>query len=203
MKKTIGIFIVGIGVAFSGLAQTNNLQPIPSTPPETPATPVAAVEVPGILGKEVTKLGGDFFAWFKDNKAFFTNKVVIVEAGALYHRDLGVGGFADVQFPITDQLSAGFAVAYLDGQFYDAALSIKAGTTINIPWIKLPVYAYVETGPGYNLSKGEVIAQSFAGAIVKFDISSKWVVTVGGAVGNISDVSGAVLAGGASLSYKF
>lgn len=189
MKKLISVLTLGSLLAFKGFTQ-----PVPVVDPIAAAVTNAA--------PATTQLGKDFLSWFKDNKAFFENKTVGVEVGALYNKSKGIGAFADVQFPITDQLSAGFAAAYLGGELYDAALSVKLGTTLNIPIIKLPVYAYVESGPGYNLSKSEVIAQSFAGGIIKFNISTRWSATAGLAVGNITDLAGPVYAGGFSFTFK-
>lgn len=210
------IAIIGI---LAALAIPCHAQPVPPNPPDP--TTFAAVQPPGqpvvttnasggttttthSVGGDLKTLGGDLFGWLKDNKPFFTNSV-IVEAGALYAPQLkhGLGAFVDFQFPVDQQLSLGFAVAYLNGQLYDASLSARLGTTFQVPLIKRDLYAYVESGPGYNISKREIMSQSFAGGIMKFTLGSKWTLTIGGALGNISDVAGPVYAGGASLGFSW
>ncbi|HEX3855947.1 MAG TPA: hypothetical protein VHY30_01480, partial [Verrucomicrobiae bacterium] len=92
-------------------------------------------------------------------------------------------------------------VAYLDHNFYDATLNARVGDEFNLPFIHIPLYAYIESGGGYNLSKSEVIAQAFSGATLKIPITQNQTLTIGGAVGTISDYSGNIYA--AAISYTF
>ena len=135
------------------------------------------------------------------------NGLVTVESGALYAtKTRTVGGFLDCYLPVggtNSVLGAGFGLAYLDQNFYDATLNARLGDTFNVPFINLPVYAYVESGGGYNLSKNEVISQAFGGLLFKLPVTTAQTVTLGAAIGAISDEPGNIWALGGSYTWTF
>lgn len=145
-----------------------------------------------------SRLLSDAKAFFTDAQPFFTNATF--EAGVLKNRDK-YGGFADVQVPIANQASIGFGGAFLDGDFYDASISFRTGTTWKVPLLG-DVYQYIGSGPGWNFQKQHAILYTFTGAIWKHDFA-KFTLSAGGAIGSISDRAGPVIAAGMSGSLKF
>jgi len=165
-----------------------------------------------LLGAAGESVGGSVLNFLESNS---TNKTITVESGALhygskYTKDFG--GFVDVQFPSNGTnsiLSTGFGLAYLNHEFYDASLNVRLGANVPIPFLtntNTTLYVYGESGPELNLSniaKGSIGAQSFAGAIYKWSISTSSYITVGAAIGSISDISGAIVALGGSYTWTF
>lgn len=143
---------------------------------------------------------------FEDDAAFFgTNQTVTIDVGGLYS-DKKFGGLLDVHTPLplgtNGQVSAGVSVAYLDGQFYSATLSIKGGTTVKVPVIG-DVFMWSETGPGLNMHSGAVISQTFAGGTKGFDIYKGFWLYVSAFAGDISDRPGTAYGGALSTTIKF
>src|SRR5579859_6441151 len=67
------------------------------------------------------------------------HSVVTIETGALYStQSKTVGGFLDCYLPVggtNSVLGAGFGLAYLDQNFYDATLNARLGDTFDLPFI--------------------------------------------------------------------
>lgn len=123
--------------------------------------------------------------------------------GTVTH-DLGFGVNAYVPVGGTNSLfGAGVGFAYYNHNAYSTTLNAKLGGTISLPVIKLPVYTYVESGGGYDISKNEAIAQAFAGFSLNYQINPNWAVTAGLAIGTVSDVPGEIEAAGGSVTYTF
>jgi len=133
--------------------------------------------------------------------------LIQIEAGALVGESShDVGGFVSAYLPINSTNSlfgAGFGVAYLNHNFYDATLNARLGDTFALPIVRWPVYAYIESGGGYNISRSEAVAQAFAGVSLPIPITQSSTLTLGAAVGRISDVAENVLALGGSWTWKF
>lgn len=180
------ILVTGIPVTAS--AQTNTIPPDISS------------QLPGGF----TQLAADFGLFFKDAQPYFgTNGTTQLGAGVIYSNKK-FGGFADIaviSLATNNQVTLGFTTAYLDGQWYDAGLSMKAGTTWQVPLIG-PVYTWVETGPAYNFKAGHVLAQNFVGVMRGFNVG-KVFVTPFAAVGNISDRVGLAYIFGVNANVKF
>jgi hypothetical protein len=136
-----------------------------------------------------------------------TNAIVQIEAGALRGQTTHqIGGFVNVMLPVggTNSLfGAGVGVAYYNHNFYNATLNARLGDTISTPFVHVPVYVYVESGGGYDISQNKAIAQAFSGATITYNISSKWTITGGIAVGTVSDLNELVEAFGGSITYHF
>jgi hypothetical protein len=130
-----------------------------------------------------------------------------VEAFALRgtaSKDLGLGVNAYVPVGGTNSLfGAGIGFAYYNHNAYSTTLNAKLGGTISLPVIKVPVYTYIESGGGYDISRNEAVAQAFAGFSINYQINTNWTATAGAAIGTVSDVSGEIAAFGGSLTYKF
>ena len=159
----------------------------------------------------IADVGGSILGALKDAQPYLSNGVYTIEMGGLYNsaaKNGRFGAFFDVQVPIAGQASIGLGTAYQDSQWLEGSVSARVGTTVNwtksIPlvggWIG-PVYAYVESGPSYNLKTHAIGSYNFAGFIKRWDISKKFELTAGGAVGNISSIPGTDYAFGASLTY--
>lgn len=139
-----------------------------------------------------------------------TNSILQVEAGVLRGTTShDIGGFVDVMLPIggdgpTNSLfGAGFGMAYYNHNFYDATLNARLGGTMTLPVIRMPVYTYIESGGGWNLSQNRAVAQAFAGFTIPWQINDHWTITGGMAVGTVSDLGETVEAIGGSATYHF
>lgn len=178
----IKLLFVSLGLALASnvaMAQTN-----------TPAPPAT------------NSITSDLKQLFMDDVAFFgTNQTVTLDVGGLYSAGK-IGGLFDVHTPLplgtNGQVSAGISAAYLDGSFYSATLSLKAGTTVPVPVLG-KVFLWAETGPGLNLNTGSFITQTFAGGTWGFDLYKGHKLYISGFTGDISDRKG--VAYGAALSY--
>ena len=118
-----------------------------------------------------------------------------------------IGGFLDASVPVTQQSAIGFGGAYIGNQWFDATVNLKLGTTFQYPLVG-KVYNFVASGPDwafhskYGLQTG-VGAYNFAGVEKTWDLSKKWNLTVGFAVGDISQLPGLTYAGGVQLNFKY
>ena len=139
---------------------------------------------------------------------------VTVEGYFLKTKSQGNGGGGNFYIPVSGTnniLGAGFGIAYLNHDWYDATLNARLGSAITLPLglSKIfPVYAYVESGGGYNFGTKGGIAQAFTGATVHYSLfrtaaGNTIDLTGGGAVGTISDIHGNVTAFGGSLTWTF
>jgi hypothetical protein len=149
--------------------------------------------------------GGEDLVAFVENT---TNSGTLqIESGPLYAENTKKwGAFLDAYLPVGGTNSifgTGFGFACLDQNFYDATLNARLGNTYTVPFIKLPVYAFIESGGGWNLSKNEAMAQAFAGGLISVPITPTQTFTVGGAVGTISDYAGDIIAVGISYTFTF
>ena len=189
-------------VITSARSQTNQVTNL--LPTNGPAFTVAGL-FSGGLGAGLQRGGQDLVSFIENTST--TNGILTAEAGALYAESTKkVGGFLDAYLPVggtNSAFGAGFGLAYLDGNFYDATLNARLGDTFTLPFIKVPLYAYVESGGGYNLSKMEIISQAFTGALFKIPITTSQTLTLGGAVGTISDYAGNIYALGASYTFTW
>lgn len=125
---------------------------------------LSAVGVPeGISGGAADTLG-----YLIDATPYIANGDFLFEAGALKN-GTNWGMMFDVQLPINTnnwQLTYGICAAYLNKQFYSAALNVKVGTTVNVPYLSKftgPFYVHAESGPGVNMRTGAGVVQSFIG----------------------------------------
>jgi hypothetical protein len=98
---------------------------------------------------------------------------------------------------------AGIGFAYYDHNAYSTTLNAKLGGTLSLPVVKVPVYTYIESGGGYDISKNEAIAQAFAGFSINYQINTNWTATAGAAIGTVSDVPGEIEAFGGSVTRTF
>ena len=158
---------------------------------------------PGTLQGVSTTLG-----FFVDAAPYITNGDCLIEIGALKHGS-HYGGLIDVQLPVNTnswQMTYGVSGAFLDHQLYSGALNVGLGTTINIPVLNRftgPFYAYVESGPGWNFQKSQLVVQSFAGVKYQHQFSQKWGFVGSYGYGKISDVDGNVQVFTAGATFKF
>lgn len=195
----------------SAIGQTNAPAQLEAAPPtlEAQMAPAMSNAAPFTISDlyhsgGLKKIGQDLVSFIENT----TNAgVVTVEAGALYglqtHK---VGGFLDAYFPIggtNSVFGAGFGVAYLDHNFYDGTLNARIGDTFTVPFIHIPMYAYTEAGAGYNFAKNAIISQAFAGALFRIPITKSQTLTLGGAIGTISDQSGQIAALGGSYTFAW
>lgn len=149
---------------------------------------------------------GDIKQLLTDEGSFFgTNTDLTIDAGALYSQKQW-GALLDVHTPLpigtNAQVSAGITGLYIGGQFYEASLSIKGGTTL-FPNKWYSVFTWAETGPGMNLHSHSVISETFAGATKGWDVYKGFYLYVSGLTGNISDRSGVAYGGTLSFTAKF
>lgn len=157
----------------------------------------------------------DAFAFVEGNTNGWAR--ICLEGGYLRAADKGNGGFFNLLIPLSgtnNVLGAGFGIAYIDRNWYDATLSARLGANIPIkigsidlsPY--LPLYVYTEGGGGYNFGTRQAIAQSFAGFSLHYILlrtkSGNTVdLTAGAAAGKISDVNGTTEAFGGSVTFSF
>lgn len=145
---------------------------------------------------DLGKVGSDIGSFLTDANGQ-TNWGVTL--GGIYS-DKQFGLFGDAQYSLSSISSVGFLTAYIPhayqksngkwgGTFYDGSLGFKLGSSIKIPVIGT-IYYYGESGPGYDFSSHQTIAQSFAGLTKDIFISHKYHLVLGGGVGNISDRAG-------------
>jgi hypothetical protein len=158
----------------------------------------------------------DAFAFVEGNTNGWAR--ISLEGGYLRTQHQGSGGFFNLLIPLSgtnNVLGTGFGIAYINGNWYDATLSarlgsnipLKLGNTIDLSQI-FPLYVYAESGGGYNFGTRTGIAQAFGGAslhyiLMRTSAGNTWDLTVGYAVGTISDVTGNVTAIGGSLTFSF
>jgi len=159
----------------------------------------------GSIGKGVS----DFASFIEGTT---NNARITIEGGVLYADSLKEWGyFANIYFPLSgtnNVLGAGFGAAYLNNDWYDATLNARLGSNIPLPYgldHYIPLYGYIESGGGYNFQTRQGIAQAFTGATLHWPIARNrrggtWDITIGGAVGTISDIKGNVKAAGGSLT---
>lgn len=183
MKKYIAAILLFAAVAVN--AQTNNVS---TNPPPTSL-------LPGGLGQ----LGTDLGAFLTDAQPYF-GKGLRPGVFGLYNNK-SWGAFIDAQYPLSDNLSVGFGIAYLDHAFYDASISVNYGTTWKVPLIG-SVYSWVESGPAYNLHSHQLIGQSFAGITKDVRLGATTDLFITGGVGNITSRPGATYIAGFSLKFK-
>jgi hypothetical protein len=185
-------------------AQTNTVASVPNLITNAPGFTLASL-FSGGFGAGLQQGAQDLISFVE--KTPTTNGVLTLEGGALYATSTKkVGGFFDAYLPVggtNSVFGAGFGLAYLDGNFYDATINARLGDQITIPFINVPLYAYVESGGGYNLGKMEIMSQAFTGALFKIPITSNSTLTLGGAIGSISDYSGNIYALGGSYTLTW
>ncbi len=191
--------LAGFLFASSASAQTNLTQ-VPNLLPTNAPT----FTLSGLLSGGWSQAGKDAVSFIEGT----TNSGVIqIEAGALIgEKTHDVGGFVDVMLPVggTNSLfGAGFGLAFYNNEFYDATLNARLGDTFQVPLLKIPVYAYLESGGGYNISRQEMMAQAFTGLTLPIPITANQTFTIGGAIGTISDLNENVLAIGCSYRLTF
>ena len=155
---------------------------------------------------------GDGLAYIQGNTNGWAR--ITLEGYYLITKSQGNGGGANLFIPLSGTnniLGAGFGIAYLNHSWYDATLNARLGDSIPLPMGLqkfFPLYAYVESGGGYNFSTKAGIAQAFTGACVHYSLfrtakGNTFDLTMGYAVGTISDISGSVKAPGASLTWTW
>ena len=136
-----------------------------------------------------------------------------IEGGYLQTKSQGSGAFANVYFPLsgTNQVfGAGFGVAYLNHNWYDGTVNARLGDQVNVFGLQkfLPLYAYIESGMGYNFATRQAVAQAFAGASLHYSLyrthaGNTFDVTAGYAQGTISDIRGNVWSAGGSIAFTW
>jgi len=202
MKKLfLLVFAFVFALAAAVRAQDN---PVPNLLTNAPVTP-PPFTVAGLFSAGGWAQAGKDAVYFIENTT--NNGIIQVEAGALVgQKTHDVGGFVDVMLPVggtNSVFGAGFGVAYLNHNFYDATINARLGGTTTLPFLRLPLYTYIESGGGYNLSQNVAIAQAFAGFTLPIPITETQTLTLGAAIGHISDVSENVIALGGSYTWKF
>lgn len=139
---------------------------------------------------------------------------VTLEGYFLHTKTQGNGGGGNFYVPLSGTnniFGAGFGIAYLNKQWYDSTLTARLGDSVPLP-LKLnkifPLYAYLESGGGYNFGTKAAIAQGFVGSSLHYALfrtksGNTFDFTVGYAIGTISDIKGNVEAGGGSFTWTF
>ena len=222
MKKFIAIILAAAVLAITSNAQiVTNGSTVAASPGMPTITQTGTIF--GFFGGGSTSTNGfwaDAGKGASDALAFVEGNTngwarLCVEGGYLRAKTEGNGGFFNVLAPLSGTnniLGAGFGIAYLNGNWYDATLNARLGVTIPIkigsvdlsPY--LPLYVYNESGGGYNFGTHQAIAQSFAGASLHYILyrtkSDNTVdLTFGAATGVISDINGTVIAIGGSITF--
>jgi hypothetical protein len=158
------------------------------------------------------KGAGDALAFVEGNTNGWAR--VSLEGYFLKTKHQGNGGGVNFFIPLSGTnniLGAGFGIAYLNHDWYDATLNARLGDSIPLPLglqKYFPLYAYIESGGGYNFASKAGIAQAFTGgtlhyAIYRTHAGNTLDLTGGAAIGTISDISGNVTAFGGSLSWTW
>ncbi len=199
MKKLLALTFLAFSL-FSASAQTNKIENLITNEPGW----TLASMFTGHAANDALQAAKDGISFIEGAT---NNGVITLETGVLYAKEAkSTGGFLNAYLPVggtNSVLGAGFGLAYLDHNLYDCTLNARLGDTITVPLIKLPLYVYVESGGGYNISKSQGIAQAFAGVAFRVPITHSQTFTIGVAMGTISDVPGNVMAYGASYTLKF
>ena len=156
----------------------------------------------------ITKLTLDVKNFFTDQTNIFNQGQVAFEVGPIMNlSNYRFGADADVQFPLAQQASVGFDLLYYGNVVYDGTFNTTLGTTWVIPYIKQPVYTYVQVGAGTDLQNlNNVINEEWAGLKWKYTFGGSMTnlsLTVNGAAGHISNESGTLAKGMAGLEYRF
>lgn len=205
-SSLIIVILLAVGIIFGcgpAHAQTVTTNQVPNLMPNTPFT------LAGLFSGGVSagiKAAGQGIVNFVEGTT--NNGVVTVEAGGLYGlATKKAGGFIDAYLPVAGTNSvfgAGVGVYYFDGNAGFANLSARLGDTFTVPFVRIPLYAYAEAGPAFNLnSPTTILAQTFTGACFKIPLTLKSTVTFGGAVGSITGYAGNILAFGGSYTFSW
>lgn len=187
MKKFLMFVAVGVMGSMGAMAQTN----------ASLGSLTNALAAGGVSSNTVSAIGAVANSLF-DAEPYVKNGGILFEAGAL---KLGSswGAFADIQLPINTnswQLTYGTCIGYISNRVYSATLNVTIGTQVSIPgatnlpfigkYIQ-PVYAFAESGPGYNFQAHQVVAQYMGGFKYAQPIGD-YTVGVSYALGGISDL---------------
>ncbi len=158
-------------------------------------TNVTTTNGPSLLPGGLGQLGSDLGLFLSDATNYF-GKGLRVGSYALYNQH-EMGALVTAMYPINNNLSAGFGVAYLSHTFYDTSLGIQYGKTWNAPLIG-NIYTWAESGPAFDLHNHQALAQSFAGVTKDIKISD-WHIFATGGIGNISTRPGQTYIAGFSV----
>lgn len=148
-----------------------------------------------------------------DAQPFIANDMLHLDVGGLYNRHATrgqYGGFIDALIPgaIAKQTSVGFGLAYLDNQWLEANVNLQLGTTMTLPVIG-KLYAWVASGPDYNLKTRSIGAYNFAGALKAWKLpklpllGGNWNLLVSGGLGDFSTIPGTTYEGSLGLAKNF
>ena len=228
MKKLstlLKVSLLGCVLAMGCFTQVANAQSIDQIAAGMAATPASiannqAGTIAGFFGGGSTngffasayKGVGDGLAYLQGNTNGFAR--ITLEGYYLITENNGNGGGANFYIPVSGTnniLGAGFGVAYLNHAWYDATLNARLGDAIPLPLGLakfFPLYAYIESGGGYNFSTKQGIAQAFTGATVHYSLfrtakGNTFDFTLGYAIGTISDIHGNVKAPGGSFTWTW
>ena len=214
MKKLLliaALFVSGLVASAQTVIVTN---PVPGGSTDQSGT------VAGFFGGGSTN--GTFASLYKgfgDTLAFAEGNTngwarLTLEAGYLSTTHQGNGEFLNLYIPLSGTnniFGAGFGFAYLNKSLYDGTVNARLGDTIPLPYglqKLIPIYAYIESGAGYNFKSKVGIAQAFAGASLHYSLfktaaGNTFDVTAGYALGTISDITGNVKAFGGGFTWTW
>ena len=215
MKNSLNFLIVAAGLCLGASVARSQTTNVPNL--------LAPVDQAGtVAGAFSASTNGFFAALYKgvnDGLAFAEGNTngfarVSLEGYYLITEHNGNGGGANFYIPLSGTnniLGAGFGIGYLNHDWYDATLNARLGDSIPLPLglnKYLPLFAYFESGGGYNFSSKQGIAQAFGGASLHYSLfrtraGNTFDFTAGYAIGTISDIRGNVKAPGGSFTWTF
>lgn len=155
------------------------------------------------LGSNVVNGVGFVANSLLDAQPYVKNGGILFEAGALKIGS-SYGAYADIQLPLNTnswQITYGTVFGYISNRLYSATLNVTLGTQVSIPGATnlpvvgkyvQPLYAFAESGPGYNFQAHQVVAQYFAGVKYLQPVGTNWGIGASYALGGISDLSNKV-----------
>ncbi len=193
----IPVLILFFALAFSASAQT---------PTNAVQTPTNAVQLLG-LPPSLAQISCAVENALADAGPYETNSIIDADVGGLYDSALSKGKQYGAFTVLTlwqpaQQMSVGLGGAYIGGQWLDANMSIKIGTTTSLPYIG-KVYAWASSGPDYSFKARAIGAYNFAGLLKNWDIGKQFYLGVSYGVGNISTLPGVIQEFGIHLSRHF
>jgi len=206
LTQAAGMIVLLFALVIPTSAQTTNNPVSTNQLAGMPAPPITfpAISIGSIAGvnTNVAKAANDFVQIFAPLMPFLTNRNIQLDMDAVYSQKT-YGGIADLQFPITANLSLGGGAAYVQNQWFVVALSTKLGSEFTIPVWQKEGYAFAETGLAQPMKRVNAEDQSVAGAVLPFDISKNVTLLVEAGIGKETSLPGAFYFGGASVNIKW
>jgi hypothetical protein len=187
----------------SNLNSTNNSAIINGT--TNNATTTVATNLLQVLGasSNTQKITSSFLNNFIDTIPYIKNDIVNIDYSELYNfSQKKFGDFFGFDIPVGSQSDLGAGALQFNKTWGLVPLDVKLGVTVNYPFIG-NIYNFVSLGPILEIPNGQLGTYDFLGGVKTWDISSRFKLSLGGNVGDISYTKGLDLGVVSRLDYHF